>query len=253
MAQSANSLYPIPLCEFVKTLVSENAVNWGERTMAWMVEALSSRNDHVFYHLSASNSSLSKYVEKHSVDLSNKTAHCDVQHSIWKLNLDAGNDKCPIDPLWSEDKHRFFRNGTIIGNKFIDRRSFEIASTYAEELSKRPFSRTGRGVICYSKDGCFCRSLEEVRVDDWLFDNGYKHEKEPNYPIHADYNKLGRKKADWKVNEILIEYAGLISDKVYEQKLSAKLALCKEMNITVVVLTRGDLNNLDKILGPALL
>ncbi len=250
MDKNVNSLYPIPLWQFVKVLHLENAIEWGEKNMSWIVERLNSRHDDIFYHLSASNSSLTSYVKTNRIEIKGKTAHCDVQHSIWKLNWDAGNDKCPIDPLWAEDKHRFFRDGSGKRLKFIDATSFLLAVQYADELSQRPYSTTGRGIICPAKDGCFCRSLEEVRIDDWLFENGFLHEKEPNYPKHPIYNKRGLKRADWKVNEKLIEYAGLLSDTAYEKRLEDKLTLAKIFNIEVIVLTQKDLNRLEKVLGP---
>jgi len=238
------------LWQFVKSLQSENAVNWGEKNMSWIANRLNQRNDEIFYHLSASNSSLTAYVRENNIDITGKTAHCDVQHSIWKLNLDAGNDKCPIDPLWSEDKFRFFRDGSGRSLKYIDKKSFQLAIQYADELSKRPYSTTGRGIICPAKDGCFCRSMEEVRIDDWLFENGFAHEKEPNYPKHPIHNKRGLKKADWRVNGKLIEYAGLLSDKAYKNRLDEKIKLAEIFNIRVIVLTQRDLNKLDDILRP---
>lgn len=250
MRKNINSLYPVPLWQFVKSLSMENAETWGEKSMSWIADKLNRRQDEIFYHLSASNSSLTSYVKKNKIDISGKTAHCDVQHSIWKLNLDAGNNKCPIDPLWAENKYRFFRDGSGRGFKYIDRASFKQAVQYADELSQRPYSTTGRGTICPAKDGCFCRSLEEVRIDDWLFENGFAHEKEPNYPKHPLLNKRGLKKADWKVNEILIEYAGLLSDKSYKKRLEEKLKLAEIFQIQVIVLTQRDLNRLDEVLRP---
>jgi len=249
MNKNVNALCPIPLWKFVKVLEHENATNWGERSIDWITESLNARMDDVLYHKSASNSSLSYYVMKNRLSLSGKTAHCDVQHCIWKLNLDAGNDKCPIDPLWAEDKHRFFREGSGRGLKFIDRVSFRSAILYATELSRRPYTSTGRGVICPAKDGCFCRSLAEVRIDDWLYEHGIEHQKEPNYPRHDLYNKRGLKKADWKVKDTLIEYAGLITDNEYRKRFQDKLALAKDLNIDLIVILQDDLNRLDEVLG----
>lgn len=251
MSSQANGLYPIPLWQFVIILHDEDAVSWGERGMSWIVDKLNSRKDEVLFHLSASNSSLTNYVRAKRISLDCKTAHCDVQHSIWKLNLDAGNDKCPIDSLWAESKYRFFRDGSRKGTKTIHAPSFDSAILYAKELSMRPYRRTGRGVICPAKDGCFCRSLDEVRVDDWLYENGFSHEKEPSYPMHPVYNKLGRKRADWKVNGVLIEYAGLVSSS-YKSNLAEKLQLAKERGIEVVVLTSRDLPHLERVLLPRL-
>lgn len=242
--KTANSLYPISLHEFVLILKSENADHWGEQSLDWIVDKLSQRKDNIFYHKSASASSLSDFVKKKRISLSGKVSHCDVQYYIWKLNTNAGNDKSPIDSLWTDNKVRCFRKGTY--GFHIDRNSFITACEYAIELSKRPFRRTGRGVICPAKDGCFCRSLDEVCIDDWLYDNGFYHEKEPNYPKDPILNKRGRKKADWKVGETLIEYAGLMGDKAYENKLKDKIELAQTYKINLIILVKGDLLKLDE-------
>ncbi len=246
--KTVNSLYPIPLWQFVLALQAESASEWDEFTLDWIVDKLNVRGDEILFHKSASNSSLADYVKLKSINLAGKTAHCDVQHSIWKLNLDAGNESCPIDPLWSENKYRFFRDGFKNGSKAINSTSFKDACEYAIELSRRPYKRTGRGVICPAKDGCFCRSMEEVRIDDWLFENGIHHEKEPNYPKHPILNKGGRKRADWKVGKTFIEYAGLMSDSQYKKKLEDKITLAKEMGINLIVLIQSDLQNLENAL-----
>ena len=247
-----NGLFPIPLWQFVLVLKNIGAESWDERGMRAMVKTLNRNGDDVLYHMSASNSSLSDYVHGEGIDLSGKTAHCDVQHSVWKLNLDAGNDKCPIDPLWSENSVRFFRNGASGGSKWIHLPSFAHAVQYAKELRLRPYKQAGRGVICPARDGCFCRSFEEVRVDDWLFENGLEHIKEPAYPRHPIYNKTGRKRGDWLVGDVYVEYAGLLSDKAYEKRLLEKVTMCEELGLTLIVLTRDDLNQLDTKLRPLL-
>ena len=102
--KTTNSLYPIPLHEFVLVLQSENANNWGDHSLDWIVDKLALRKDYIFYHKSANKSSLSAYVKKKRISLEGKTAHCDVQHYIWKLNTGAGNEKSPIDSLWTNNK-----------------------------------------------------------------------------------------------------------------------------------------------------
>lgn len=104
---------------------------------------------------------------------------------------------------------------------------------------------TPRGVKCLSKDGHVCNSLAEKQIDDWLFDNNIEHKKEPMYPKHLKLNPKGRKRADWLVNDIYVEYFGLIGSQQYDLNLLEKLQLVDELNLKLVEIYPKDLNNLN--------
>jgi hypothetical protein len=108
---------------------------------------------------------------------------------------------------------------------------------------------TARGIRCLAQDGHVCHSLDEQRIDNWLSEHGLAHEREPPYPPHPDLNPTGRRRADWKVQDIFIEYFGLIGDANYEKKMSEKILLAQYSEIDLIALYPADIGNLDKRLG----
>ena len=127
-------------------------------------------------------------------------------------------------------------------------KSLELAGVLEEGYRK-----TARGIQVIAKDGHICLSLGEKVVDDWLSVRGVLHEKEPKYPFHADINPKRLLRADWKVQNTLIEYAGLMEDYEYSLKMKKKKSLADALNLNVVVLTEKDLNDLRIKLGKLLM
>jgi hypothetical protein len=83
--------------------------------------------------------------------------------------------------------------------------------------------KTSRGIRCLAKSGNECLSLDEIFIDNWLFEKNIKAEKEPLYPKYPEYNKSGRRRADWKINE-----------------------LSKALNLKLISINPSDLNNLSE-------
>jgi hypothetical protein len=103
--------------------------------------------------------------------------------------------------------------------------------------------RPARGTYCLAADGHACRSLGERAIDDYLSANGIAHEPEPHYPGTA-------LRADWRLDDgTFIEYAGLLSDVDYRDRLVAKIERASAAGIPVLVLTPDDLLQLDRRLG----
>lgn len=100
--------------------------------------------------------------------------------------------------------------------------------------------RTGRGTQCIAKDGHVCFSLAEKTIDDFLFERGIIHGKEPKYPE-------GNFRADFIVTDIFIEYFGLIGDSEYEKKIKQKIAICNKHRINVIKIFAADLINLKQL------
>lgn len=107
---------------------------------------------------------------------------------------------------------------------------------------------TGRGIRCLAQDGHVCHSLDEQRIDDWLFSHSIPHEREPSYPIHTELNPLGRKLADWKVYDAFIEYFGLIGDSAYEKRMNEKIMLAQNCGIELIELYPSDIQRIDEVL-----
>jgi hypothetical protein len=86
--------------------------------------------------------------------------------------------------------------------------------------------------------------LPEKAIDDWFTEHHISHEKEPIYPYHPDLNPSNMR-ADWKVEGVLIEYTGLMEEPDYASKMDAKLELCRESNLKLIILYPADIFNLD--------
>lgn len=108
---------------------------------------------------------------------------------------------------------------------------------------------TARGIKCLSLDGHTCHSLDEQRIDNWLYERKLHHIREPMYPTHPDYNPSGRRRADWDVQGTFIEYFGLIGDPKYDAKVDEKIALACEVGIPFIAVYPKDLDTLDDVLA----
>lgn len=100
--------------------------------------------------------------------------------------------------------------------------------------------RTSRGIQTIAKDGHVCLSLGEKIIDDYLFNQGIVHEREPKYPV-------GNYRADFLVGGIFIEYFGLKSNPEYDAKTRKKQRLCKDHGIPLISIYPSDLVNIAKL------
>jgi len=108
---------------------------------------------------------------------------------------------------------------------------------------------TSRGTQSIAKDGHVCLSLGEKTIDDFLFRLGIPHEKEPSYPE-------GNYRADFKIDDVLIEYFGLVGNENYDEKIELKKDIVKKNKITFVCIYPEDLlseRRLKEKLRPAIL
>lgn len=107
---------------------------------------------------------------------------------------------------------------------------------------------TSRGIKCLAKDGHECHSLDEQQIDNWLTDHSLAHEREPIYPTHPILNPNGKRRSDWRVGDIYIEYFGLTGEKTYDNKTDEKIMLVKLLGLTMVPIYPSDMMSLDKTL-----
>lgn len=105
---------------------------------------------------------------------------------------------------------------------------------------------SSRGFRCISKSGNECNSLDEMYIDNWMFEHNLYADKEPVYPPHPIYNKHGRRRADWKVNEYYVEYFGLKGKENYDKKTEEKLRLADSLNLKLIAIFPSDLNSLSE-------
>jgi hypothetical protein len=96
------------------------------------------------------------------------------------------------------------------------------------------------GYQCLAKDGHVCFSLGEKTIDDFLYKHNIPHEKEQRYPE-------GNFRNDFLVNEVFIEYFGLVGNAEYDLKIKKKRQICKKHGIRLISLYPKDLLNVKKL------
>ena len=96
------------------------------------------------------------------------------------------------------------------------------------------------GYKVVAKDGHICNSISERVIDDWLYENNIKHKKEPPYPKAVRKHLNSNVRADWRVNDIYIEFFGLQSEENYAEKTFKKIASCKKYKVRLIGLFPGD-------------
>jgi len=113
-------------------------------------------------------------------------------------------------------------------------------------LSQRQRGKGGHQSI--ASDGHLCLSLGERAICEYLTKNGLVHEKEPKYPYHELLNPNFLLRGDFLVNEIIIEFAGMMSNPDYALRMKDKQKLAKILKIKWLKLEASSLNDLDKML-----
>jgi hypothetical protein len=98
-------------------------------------------------------------------------------------------------------------------------------------------------------DGHKCFSRMELYVDNYLFHNGIKHDKDVYYPYHKLYNTNSKKTCDWKLADgRYVEMFGLMQRKYYSDKVDIKKQLCESLNLSLVEIYPEDLSKLKEII-----
>jgi len=128
--------------------------------------------------------------------------------------------------------------------KFVDIFGSWLQTLILAGVLKDGTLQTSRRVRCIAIDGHMCNSLAEKTVDDWLYSHDISHEKEPLYPHHARLNPY-KMRADWKAQDILIEYAGLMDEPDYAAKMKAKQEIATEFGLSLIILQPKDILDLD--------
>jgi hypothetical protein len=67
------------------------------------------------------------------------------------------------------------------------------------------------GTRVIAKDGHECNSIAELEIDNWLFQHGISHEKEPFYPYDEELNPNTKYRGDLNIGNTLIVFGGLLS------------------------------------------
>lgn len=100
--------------------------------------------------------------------------------------------------------------------------------------------KNSRGIQCVAKDGDVCYSLGEKTIDDLLYSLKIKHKKECHYP-ESNY------RSDFLINDIHIEYFGLVGNEEYDKKTKEKVKLCKKHGLKLLPIYPKDLLSYNKL------
>ncbi len=85
-----------------------------------------------------------------------------------------------------------------------------------------------------ANDGHQCDSLSEKIIDDWLTSKRIIHQKNAYY-LNSKYN------ADFKVNDIFIEFFGLCGVRKYDKNLTRKLKFIKNNKFKIIKIYPQDI------------
>ena len=87
------------------------------------------------------------------------------------------------------------------------------------------------GTMVLADDGDLCFSLPERDIDNWLFSNGIKHQKEVKYPgseLRCDWELFGFSE------RVFVEYFGLMSRSAYAEKARLKTEIAQSAGIRLI-------------------
>ncbi len=103
------------------------------------------------------------------------------------------------------------------------------------------------GTQSIASDGHHCLSFGERAICETLTKNKLNHDKEPYYPKDSELNPNGGMRADFKVGDCLIEFAGLMTREDYKQKMLIKKELATRHNIKLLVIEEISIETLDSL------
>jgi len=127
---------------------------------------------------------------------------------------------------------------------YIDKFGSWINALVESRIVDEDGIRSSFGTLCVAKDGHTCFSKAERFIDDWLYLNDIPHDKEPFYPFDEKLNP-GGKRADWVIEDVYIEFAGLMNDETYRRNIEVKKTLAQNKGIDLIIIYPDDLGNLE--------
>lgn len=114
---------------------------------------------------------------------------------------------------------------------------------------ERPTYANRKGKLSILKDNFnnYCFSMSEVIIGNILFDFGLPVEKEVKYKNFICDKMCGEKRCDWKIQNKIIEFFGMIGYMDYNNGVELKIELCKKHNIPLLDLYPEDIKNIEQL------
>ena len=118
-----------------------------------------------------------------------------------------------------------------------------------EEAGLLTQSQRGRGGHrSIASDGHLCLSMGERAICEFLTKNGITHEREPMYPFDEVFNPNGLLRGDFLIGDLVIEFAGMMSNPDYAERMKTKEKLAKAKKIPWLKLETSSLDDLNEML-----
>jgi hypothetical protein len=118
-----------------------------------------------------------------------------------------------------------------------------------EEAGLLTQSQRGRGGHrSIASDGHLCLSMGERAICEFLTKNGITHEREPMYPFDEVFNPNGLLRGDFLIGGLFIEFAGMMSNPDYAERMKIKEKLAKARKIPWLKLETSSLDDLNEML-----
>lgn len=131
-----------------------------------------------------------------------------------------------------------------IANQYFGSWTHLLAEANLLELTNR-----GKGGYkSIASDGHICLSLGERAICEFLHRQGVLHSKEPMYPKHRELNPNGLMRADFEVNGVFIEFAGMMGNPEYAKRMKNKEKLARVKKIKWMKLESAEIQDLERLL-----
>lgn len=118
-----------------------------------------------------------------------------------------------------------------------------------EEAGLLTQSQRGRGGHrSIASDGHLCLSMGERAICEFLTKNGITHEREPMYPFDEVFNPNGLLRGDFLIGDLVIEFAGMMGNPDYSERMKTKEKLAKARKIPWLKLETSSLADLNEML-----
>lgn len=98
-----------------------------------------------------------------------------------------------------------------------------------------------------SKRNDICRSKSEQIITNFLIDNNIEYLMDKRYSTICKLGDFGRKRYDWLIDNIVVEYFGLNRKKDYQKRMKDKIELCAINNLELIQVFDKDILKLETV------
>lgn len=97
-----------------------------------------------------------------------------------------------------------------------------------------------------ASNGDLCYSKYELIITEFFINNNIEYKKEGLYKDYINDERCGKRRCDWVINGVFIEFFGLCTRKEYIDRMNLKKQICKDNNFPLIDLYEKDITNIYK-------